>query len=95
MKYPEPVLPHLFQLYNEEDMGVQEYLGDENQGKQKQANSCHRTLWQVSPTHPPSQKFAYRAALEPKQNKIVLCIIFLNGANLDLLELLFQEKIQK
>jgi hypothetical protein len=70
MKYQEPVLPHLFQLYNEEDMGVQEHPGDGSRGKQKQANSSHRTLWQVSPTHPPSQKFAYRAVLEPTQNTI-------------------------
>jgi hypothetical protein len=71
MKYQEPVLPHLFQQYNEEDMGVQEYLGDGSQGKQKQANSCHRTLWQVSPIHPPSQKFACRAVLEPIQNTTI------------------------
>ena len=35
IKYQEPVWTHLFRLYNEVDMEVQEYLGDENQGKQK------------------------------------------------------------
>ena len=48
-------------------MEVQEYLGDENQGRQKWAISSHRKLWQVSQTHPPSQKFVHQVVLEPIQ----------------------------
>lgn len=65
IKYQELIPNQLFQLCSGEGMGARVYRGDENQEKQKQANSFYRTIWKAEQTHQPFQKFVHLVHSEP------------------------------
>lgn len=53
-------------------MEARVYQGDENQEKQKQANSFDRRIWRASRTRQPFQKFVHLGQLEPVDRNIII-----------------------